>query len=144
MYQKCSKIYWEPTARRWFMVCHDAIYLCTCIEEFLLLLQHMIDIVFFFCRLGTWGVCFTYAAFFSIKGLVAAGRTYENSPSIRKACQFILSKQLCTGGWGESHLSNETQVIQTFLLIACLNPSFYFNLVGDIWVGSMVCLPNSY
>ena len=100
--------------------------------------------VFFFCRLGTWGVCFTYAAFFSIKGLVAAGRTYENSPSIRKACQFILSKQLCTGGWGESHLSNETQVIQTFLLIACLNPSFYFNLVGDIWVGSMVCLPNSY
>ncbi|KAG2650809.1 hypothetical protein PVAP13_1NG168000 [Panicum virgatum] len=60
--------------------------------------------------LGTWGVCFTYAAFFSIKGLVAAGRTYENSPSIRKACQFILSKQLCTGGWGESHLSNETQV----------------------------------
>ncbi|RLM79240.1 achilleol B synthase-like [Panicum miliaceum] len=64
--------------------------------------------------LGTWGVCFTYAAFFSIKGLVAAGRTYENSPSIRKACQFILSKQLCTGGWGESHLSNKTQVYVNF------------------------------
>ncbi|TVU33478.1 hypothetical protein EJB05_25299, partial [Eragrostis curvula] len=59
--------------------------------------------------LGTWGVCFTYGAFFSIKGLVAAGRTYENSSSIRKACQFILSKQLGTGGWGESHVSNETQ-----------------------------------
>ncbi|CAL5022119.1 unnamed protein product [Urochloa decumbens] len=64
--------------------------------------------------LGTWGVCFTYAAFFSIKGLVAAGRTYNNSPSIRRACQFILSKQLSTGGWGESHLSNETQVYVNF------------------------------
>ncbi|CAD6270755.1 unnamed protein product [Miscanthus lutarioriparius] len=64
--------------------------------------------------LGTWGVCFTYAAFFSIKGLVTAGRTYENSPSIRKACQFLLSKQLNTGGWGESHVSNETQVYVNF------------------------------
>jgi squalene cyclase len=63
-----------------------------------------------FGRLGTWGVCFTYGAFFSIKGLVASGRTYENSPSIRKACHFLLSKQLITGGWGESHVSNETQV----------------------------------
>nr|BBJ70065.1 oxidosqualene cyclase [Imperata cylindrica] len=67
--------------------------------------------------LGTWGVCFTYGAFFSIKGLVASGRTYKNSPSIRKACNFILSKQLSTGGWGESHVSNETQV--------------YVNIKGD-------------
>ncbi|XP_066324887.1 achilleol B synthase-like isoform X2 [Miscanthus floridulus] len=67
--------------------------------------------------LGTWGVCFTYAAFFSIKGLVAFGRSYENSSSIRKACHFILSKQLSTGGWGESHISSETQV--------------YVNIEGD-------------
>ncbi|KAF0925109.1 hypothetical protein E2562_015392 [Oryza meyeriana var. granulata] len=67
--------------------------------------------------LGTWGVCFTYGAFFSVKGLIAAGRTYENSPSIRKACDFILSKQLNTGGWGESHVSNETKV--------------YVNIKGD-------------
>ncbi|XP_021314162.1 achilleol B synthase-like isoform X2 [Sorghum bicolor] len=67
--------------------------------------------------LGTWGVCFTYGAFFSIKGLVASGRTYKNSLSIRKACHFILSKQLSTGGWGESHVSNETQV--------------YVNIKGD-------------
>uniref|UniRef100_A0A0E0JVD3 cycloartenol synthase n=1 Tax=Oryza punctata TaxID=4537 RepID=A0A0E0JVD3_ORYPU len=60
--------------------------------------------------LGTWGVCFTYGAFFSVKGLIAAGRTYENSSSIRKACDFILSKQLSSGGWGESHVSNETKV----------------------------------
>ncbi|KAF8685983.1 hypothetical protein HU200_043911 [Digitaria exilis] len=60
--------------------------------------------------LGTWGVCFTYGAFFSIKGLVASGRTYKNSYSIRNACRFLLSKQLSTGGWGESHVSNGTKV----------------------------------
>uniref|UniRef100_A0A0D3G4V5 Terpene cyclase/mutase family member n=1 Tax=Oryza barthii TaxID=65489 RepID=A0A0D3G4V5_9ORYZ len=59
---------------------------------------------------GTWGICFTYGTFFAIKGLVAAGRTYENSSSIRKACNFILSKQLSTGGWGETYLSSETEV----------------------------------
>ncbi|KAE8781890.1 achilleol B synthase-like [Hordeum vulgare] len=68
-------------------------------------------------RLGTWGVCFTYGAFFSVKALVADGRTYENSSSIRKGCHFILSKQLSTGGWGESHVSNEIKV--------------YVNIEGD-------------
>uniref|UniRef100_A0A0E0CFC9 Squalene cyclase C-terminal domain-containing protein n=1 Tax=Oryza meridionalis TaxID=40149 RepID=A0A0E0CFC9_9ORYZ len=57
-----------------------------------------------FGRLGSWGVCFTYGTFFSVKGLIAAGRAYENSSSIRKACDFILSKQLKTGGWGESYV----------------------------------------
>ncbi|EEC80626.1 hypothetical protein OsI_23002 [Oryza sativa Indica Group] len=59
---------------------------------------------------GTWGICFTYGTFFAVKGLAATGRTYENSSSIRKACNFILSKQLSTGGWGETYLSSETEV----------------------------------
>ncbi|KAJ4709164.1 Terpene cyclase/mutase family member [Melia azedarach] len=54
---------------------------------------------------GSWGVCFTYGTWFGIKGLVAAGKTYEDSISIRKACDFLLSKQLDSGGWGESYLS---------------------------------------
>ncbi|VAI85695.1 unnamed protein product [Triticum turgidum subsp. durum] len=58
---------------------------------------------------GTWGICFTYGTFFGVKGLIASGRTYENSSSIRKACNFLLSKQLSTGGWGESYLSSETE-----------------------------------
>ncbi|KAM3189405.1 hypothetical protein ACQJBY_067984 [Aegilops geniculata] len=58
---------------------------------------------------GTWGICFTYGTFFGVKGLIASGRTYENSSSIRKACIFLLSKQLSTGGWGESYLSSETE-----------------------------------
>lgn len=54
---------------------------------------------------GSWGVCFTYAGWFGVEGLVAGGKTYENSPHIRKACEFLLSKQLPDGGWGESYLS---------------------------------------
>ncbi|VAI41095.1 unnamed protein product [Triticum turgidum subsp. durum] len=59
---------------------------------------------------GTWGVCFTYASFFATKGLVVAGRTYENSVTIRKACSFLLAKQLSSGGWGENYLGCETEV----------------------------------
>ncbi|XP_047052242.1 achilleol B synthase-like [Lolium rigidum] len=58
---------------------------------------------------GTWGICFTYGTFFGVKGLIASGRTYENSFSVRKACKFLLSKQLRTGGWGETYLSSETE-----------------------------------
>ncbi|KAF8400155.1 hypothetical protein HHK36_013451 [Tetracentron sinense] len=54
---------------------------------------------------GSWGICFTYGTWFGVKGLVAAGRTYQNSCSIRRACDFLLSKQLDSGGWGESYLS---------------------------------------
>ncbi|KAB1213039.1 Cycloartenol synthase [Morella rubra] len=54
---------------------------------------------------GSWGVCFTYAGWFGIKGLVAAGRTYKDCSNIRKACDYLLSKELPSGGWGESYLS---------------------------------------
>jgi achilleol B synthase len=64
------------------------------------------------CRYGTWGICFTYGTFFAVKGLVAAERTFENCLSIRKACRFLLSHQQTTGGWGESHLSVENEVIK--------------------------------
>lgn len=72
-------------------------------------------------RYGSWAVCFTYATFFAIKGLVAAGRTYQNSLAIRKACNFLLSKQLGTGGWGENYLGCQIEVI--------ILPSFALHLV---------------
>ncbi|XP_021315532.1 cycloartenol synthase isoform X2 [Sorghum bicolor] len=60
---------------------------------------------------GSWAVCFTYGTWFGVKGLIAAGRTFENSPAIRKACGFLLSKELLpSGGWGESYLSSQDQV----------------------------------
>lgn len=59
---------------------------------------------------GSWGVCFTYAGWFGIKGLVAAGRTYKDCSNIRKACDYLLSKELPSGGWGESYLSCQNKV----------------------------------
>ncbi|KAF3431861.1 hypothetical protein FNV43_RR26597 [Rhamnella rubrinervis] len=58
---------------------------------------------------GSWyadyGICFTYCAWFALVALTAAGKTYNNSPTIRKATEFILQKQNDDGGWGESYLS---------------------------------------
>uniref|UniRef100_N1QUC3 Cycloartenol synthase n=1 Tax=Aegilops tauschii TaxID=37682 RepID=N1QUC3_AEGTA len=60
---------------------------------------------------GCWAICFTYATWYGVRGLVAAGRTYENSQSIRKACEFLLSKEILpSGGWGESYLSSQDKV----------------------------------
>lgn len=94
-------------------------------DQWIIFLSSSLTITWLFGRLGTWGVCFTYGAFFSVQGLIAAGRTYENSSSIRKACDFILSKQLNTGGWGESHVSNETKV-SFFISLALLIVHFNF------------------
>lgn len=43
-------------------------------------------------------------------GLVCAGRTFENCTAIKKACDFLLSKELPSGGWGESWLSAHNEV----------------------------------
>ncbi|KAK8520485.1 hypothetical protein V6N12_004422 [Hibiscus sabdariffa] len=59
---------------------------------------------------GSWGVCFVYGTWFGIKGLVAGGRNYHDCESIRRACDFLLSKQLHCGGWGESYLSSQNKV----------------------------------
>ncbi|KAF5175325.1 Lupeol synthase [Thalictrum thalictroides] len=54
---------------------------------------------------GTWAVCFTYGTWFGVKGLVASGKTYQNSIPVQKACHFLLSKQEDSDGWGESYVS---------------------------------------
>ncbi|PON52397.1 Squalene cyclase [Trema orientale] len=59
---------------------------------------------------GRWGLCYTYAAWFGVEALVACGKSYKNSPILRKACEFLLSKQLPDGGWGESYLSSTNEV----------------------------------
>ncbi|GLT80316.1 hypothetical protein SLA2020_517620 [Shorea laevis] len=59
---------------------------------------------------GCWGICYTYGTWFAVEGLAACGRTYHNSLTMRKACEFLLSKQLPNGGWGESYLSSQNKV----------------------------------
>jgi lanosterol synthase len=43
-----------------------------------------------------------------MESLSNIGESYENSPGIRKACDFLLSKQMDDGGWGESYRACET------------------------------------
>ncbi|KAK3444658.1 hypothetical protein EUGRSUZ_A00902 [Eucalyptus grandis] len=58
---------------------------------------------------GCWGICYTYGTWFAVEGLAACGKSYRNCPSVRKACEFLLSKQLPCGG-GESYLSSQNKV----------------------------------
>ncbi|KAI4352998.1 hypothetical protein L6164_007197 [Bauhinia variegata] len=59
---------------------------------------------------GCWGICYTYGTWFAVEGLTACGKNYQNSPALRRACEFLLSKQLPNGGWGESYLSSQNKV----------------------------------
>ena len=52
---------------------------------------------------GSWGICFTYATQFALESLSLVGETYENSTAVRRACDFLVSKQRTDGGWGESY-----------------------------------------
>ncbi|KAL9227139.1 hypothetical protein vseg_002871 [Gypsophila vaccaria] len=54
---------------------------------------------------GCWAIGFTYGTWFAVEALTACGKNYQNSLALRKACDFLLSKQLSDGGWGESYLS---------------------------------------
>ena len=47
----------------------------------------------------SWGICFTYAAMFALETLEILGETYENSHDVRRAANFLLSKQMSDGGW---------------------------------------------
>jgi len=81
---------------------------------------------------GSWGVCFTYATWFGIEALVAVGE--KDSPQVRKACEFLVSKQNAEGGWGETFQScvtkeycdnEETQVVNTAWAVLSLMRAEY-------------------
>jgi squalene/oxidosqualene cyclase-like protein len=89
---------------------------------------------------GSWGNCFTYGTWFGIEGLVCAGAPVH-SEGVRKAVQFLLSKQNVNGGWGESHL-------------ACINKAYPKDGLGQVrkssqWLhldrraGCMIATPRS-
>ena len=40
---------------------------------------------------------------FAVESLELAGENYENSESVRRACDFLKGKQMEDGGWGESY-----------------------------------------
>lgn len=48
--------------------------------------------------LGHWAICFCYASWFGVWGLLAAGEPTD-SKVIQKACEFLVKKQMKDGGW---------------------------------------------
>ena len=57
---------------------------------------------------GSWGICFTYAGMFALESLRSVGEVYSNSERAKRGCEFLLSKQMDDGGWGESYKGCET------------------------------------
>ncbi|KAI5780780.1 terpenoid cyclases/protein prenyltransferase alpha-alpha toroid [Geopyxis carbonaria] len=83
---------------------------------------------------GSWGICFNYANMFALESMALTGETWQNSNVSRRACGFIISKQLADGGWGESYMSSvkaeyihhqTSQVVNTaWALIALMNAQY--------------------
>lgn len=84
---------------------------------------------------GSWAVCFTYGTWFGVKGLLATGSTYDTCPNLRKAVDFLLSKQMRNGGWGESYLScqNKTYVQLTDLQGSVSQGTPIDHIVNTAW-----------
>eukprot|EP00538_Stauroneis_constricta_P000240 CAMPEP_0119550102 /NCGR_PEP_ID=MMETSP1352-20130426/3698_1 /TAXON_ID=265584 /ORGANISM="Stauroneis constricta, Strain CCMP1120" /LENGTH=1022 /DNA_ID=CAMNT_0007595859 /DNA_START=59 /DNA_END=3127 /DNA_ORIENTATION=+ len=53
---------------------------------------------------GSWACCFTYGIWFGVEGLIRCGEPLD-SPSIKKACEYLLKQQRPNGGWGEDFTS---------------------------------------
>ena len=56
---------------------------------------------------GSWAVCFTYGTFFALEALAAVGQVWQGSERVRRACQWLVERQMEDGGWGEHHESCE-------------------------------------
>ncbi|KAG9477441.1 hypothetical protein GDO78_002701 [Eleutherodactylus coqui] len=57
---------------------------------------------------GSWGVCFTYGMWFGLEAFACMGYKYSDGcPEVTRACDFLLSRQMEDGGWGEDFESCE-------------------------------------
>uniref|UniRef100_A0A671KPQ2 Terpene cyclase/mutase family member n=1 Tax=Sinocyclocheilus anshuiensis TaxID=1608454 RepID=A0A671KPQ2_9TELE len=59
---------------------------------------------------GSWGVCFTYGVWFGLEAFACMGHTFQSGSvcvEVKRACEFMLSKQMEDGGWGEDFESCE-------------------------------------
>jgi squalene cyclase len=44
---------------------------------------------------------------FALESLGIAGESCANSDRVRRACDFLLSKQMADGGWGETYMVSQ-------------------------------------
>lgn len=48
---------------------------------------------------------------FALESLALVGETYQTSVAVKKACEFLVSKQRADGGWGESYKVGQMPLI---------------------------------
>ncbi|XP_054834517.1 lanosterol synthase [Eublepharis macularius] len=59
---------------------------------------------------GCWGVCITYGTWFALEAFACMQHKYEDGVAckeVSRACEFLVSKQMEDGGWGEDFESCE-------------------------------------
>ncbi|XP_034995512.2 lanosterol synthase isoform X1 [Zootoca vivipara] len=59
---------------------------------------------------GCWGVCITYGTWFGLEAFACMQHTYQDGVAcgeVTRACEFLVSKQMEDGGWGEDFESCE-------------------------------------
>lgn len=62
-------------------------------------------------------MCFTYATMFALESLALNGESYTTSERVRRACHFLLDKQMADGGWGESYKVRRGNVVRRRFMI---------------------------
>ncbi|XP_071811982.1 lanosterol synthase-like [Apostichopus japonicus] len=66
---------------------------------------------------GSWGVCFTYGTWFALEAFACMGKNYQDNTAsidVKKACSFLVSRQMEDGGWGEKFAScSERRYVQS-------------------------------
>ena len=85
------------------------------------------------------GICFTYATMFDLESLAIAGETHENSAAVRRACDFLVSKQMEDGGWGETYMVS-ISLIRCHYRLTLLPSIFIYSMSFPLLLTIVTCL----
>ena len=62
---------------------------------------------------------------FALESLAIAGETHENSAAVRRACDFLVSKQMDDGGWGETYMvSHQIRTLTSLTFQSCVTMQY--------------------